>query len=156
MAFPRPPVGSVTTEQCHPTVALKKVYSPLADISGSAPLAANYPLLHDAEYDIGIHSIKLIYQATSPNTASTGNIIGITGDTNAVVEAFTAGTSGTHDQGVVQSLTLATTLNRAYHKAGNGPVLAKGVPLIANMTQGASNAGDYVIEVTYWLITPGV
>lgn len=150
---PKPPVGSVTSEQCHPTVVLETVKSPLIDVSAGI---ADMPLLYDAEYDLGIHSIELIYQVASSNTASDGMVIGTDADPNAFVEATTVAVAGTHTLHAVQTLTLADTLKKHYRKAGGSPVLVKGTVMDTTVAAGSSNAGDFYIVVKYFRITPGV
>jgi hypothetical protein len=152
MAFPKPPVGSVNTLQAHPTVALQEAKSKLIDVSAGA---TDIPLLHDAEYDLGIHSIELIYEVAANNTSGT-IIVGTAADDDAFVESTPVAVNGTATLHYVQTLTLADTMKEHYRKAGGSPVLPKGTVMDATVGAGNSNAGDFYIKVKYWRITPTV
>lgn len=152
MPFPKPPAGSVTSEQCHPTAALLEHSSKLIDVSAGA---TDIPLLYDAEYDLGIHSIELFYEVASDQAGGT-IVIGTDADNDAFVASTAVSVSGTHTLHAVQTLTLADTLKKSYRKAGGSPVLLKGTVMDTTVGASGSNAGDFYIRIKYWRIMPGV
>ena len=148
--------GVVTVDNASNALAIKRVQSPLVDISaGTCQGVAVFPLLAARDKSIGILSINLIYQASAGGAAGAIDF-GTAGDTNSVGSALA--TSITATVGTQTNFTaadFASTVKKNIHKAGGNPVLTPGDVLLMTITAGAGNAGDFVVEVEYFDTEPG-
>ncbi|MFH0908913.1 MAG: hypothetical protein V1929_09130 [bacterium] len=148
--FQRGASGETTVDMASKALAVKHAVSPIVDISGGTP--ATIPLLYATDGMVGILAVNLLYLASGAGSAGAVNI-GTAADADAVIDAFD--TSITAVAGDVDECTLADTLRATYPKSGGYPVLAEGDALIATITAGDSNTGDFVIQVDYFDIEKG-
>lgn len=146
--------GAVTPEMMNKPARLQTYVSPLVDISVSTPVATATPILFDPEHEIVIHDIYVVYQAAGGGTGSgAGLTVGISTDTDAIVESYT--TSVALAANAATAMTLASTLVKpGIFKYGNKPVIPKNTPIVWTVTQGASGVADFVLIVFYSKCVP--
>lgn len=153
-----PPRGAMTAEDAHESLKINTWTSPVVDNSAATIgglAAADYPCFHFPDYAIAIRAARLVYKTATSNTEGT-IIIGTTADTDAIV---TGGLTGDGSPvvaiGGVTELTLASTLkNPAVQKAFGYPIVPKATTVQMTPGAGSSNAGDYVVQIDYFRITP--
>lgn len=145
--------GRVTVSHASEALACQVSNTQVIDVSSATPLSS-YIILCDPECDRVILECGIHYVANGAGSAGTVNI-GTRGDTDSIVDAYSTSVS-TSAQDTYASMTLATTLKGTAQKTGGLPVVPAGSPVYVNVSQGASNTGDFVISIRHAAIEPGV
>ena len=129
----------------------KKVVSDLIDMNTSGVEM----LLFDTTYRIAIEDITWVPQVVGSSVTTDGTIIvGIAGDTNAIVESTSI--VDTTAVGTGQTLTLADTEKDKSGFAAGSPVLEVGVGMYATYAAGSAGTDPTgKLFVTYSELDPG-
>lgn len=143
-----PAQGGVNNYQSKAALKTKKVRTRNIDFSATDTGVAFY----DADFDAYITGISILFSEDASATAVTLDV-GISTDTNALVDAFSI--SQTATAGQAQAVTLTTALNETAGQAVGFYRVPAGTVLRYSYT-GAANTAEGQLEVNYILIDAGI
>lgn len=138
----------ITCSECSRDVLVRHVRSTLVDISaltGTIVIAEAY----DPNREQAVIGARLIYEQTANNTAGAVVVGTVDSDGTTDNDSIVASTATSNSKTApgVTELTLATTLKTGAQQNHEGARIKKGTFITVGVTAGASNAGDFYVEL---------
>ena len=138
--------GIISCAQVTKDVKIERRQSRVIDLSATE---TNIPLLYDADRELVIEKITLLYVTETAAAASTLDI-GTLADDDSVVDAYATSATATAVEANNATLPFVSTLFQAYAWPGAArPILPKNTRLIANHTA-SGGAGEIVLVVLFY------